>query len=268
MRVTVLASGSAGNATLVTAGGTRILVDAGIAPGTVEARMRAVFGQTLALDGIVLTHPHGDHASKAEACARHFDVPIYLTEPTRRSLGLGRGVRTRVYGPRGPFDVQAIRVEPMAIPHDAPQVALVLAHHGLRAGIVTDLGHVPRGLAAHLSGCQLLLLESNHDPAQLWASDYPTFLKQRIASPRGHLSNAQAGELLRRLDRETVEVVLVHLSRTCNQRGLALELAGRALRHRAGVVAADQDEPLDRPVRPRGVPFRRRPHEAQLLLPL
>ena len=256
MRVTTLASGSGGNATLICAGGTRVLVDAGVGPTVIEARMRAVFGEVLALDGILLTHPHGDHAGKAEACALRFGCPVWLTEPTRRSLRLSLPVRTRVFGAKARFDVGAIRVEPLPIPHDAPNVALVLEHAGHRAAVVTDLGHVPAGLAKHLDGCQAVLLESNHDPEMLARGPYPDFLKRRIASRTGHLNNDQAAQLIRRLGRGLKELCLLHISQRCNAPELALDTARAALRHDARLTVACQQEPLDFEVRGRAVAVR------------
>ncbi|HJL19915.1 MAG TPA: MBL fold metallo-hydrolase [Sandaracinaceae bacterium LLY-WYZ-13_1] len=267
MRVTILASGSGGNATLVQAGGARVLVDAGIGPRVIERRMRRVFGRALGVDAIVTTHPHGDHVGRVEPCARHFDAPVFLTAATQRRLRLGH-VPTRVFGRDAPFAIGPLVIEPMPVPHDAPQVALVFAHRGARAALVTDLGHVPRGLAGHLADCQLVLLESNHDPAMLEAGPYPAFLKRRIASRLGHLSNQQAAHLLSRLGPGVRQVVLMHLSERCNAPMLAVGSARAALRgRRVKVRVAHQDEPLDLTVRP-GPRVRRPAHEAQLALPL
>ncbi len=265
MRVTILASGSGGNATLVSAGGSRLLVDAGISEGLVESRMRAALGETVGVSGIVLTHPHGDHVGKAGELARHFDCPIWMTEATGRRLRLAH-VKTRVFGFNTPFDVGAIRVEPMPVPHDAPNVALVFDHRGTRAGLVTDLGHVPRKLAAHLANCQLVLLESNHDPAMLAEGPYPEFLKRRVASRTGHLSNQQAAHLAARLGRETRTIVLMHLSEKNNTPMLALAQTRAAMgERRVKVCCAHQDEPLDLTL---GEASRARPRpKAQLALP-
>lgn len=267
MRVTILASGSGGNATLVQAGGTRVLVDAGVGPKVIEARMRRALGEPVGLDGIVLTHPHGDHVGKVIPVANHFDAPVFVTQATRRRLAL-EGLRTRVFGAAAPFDIGAIRIEPSPIPHDAPQIALVFEHRFARAGLVTDLGHVPRHLAAHLAGCQLLLLESNHDPAMLANGPYPEFLKKRIASREGHLSNQQAAGLLAGLGRDTREVVLMHLSEKCNSPMLALASARAAIGdRRVKVRCAQQDTPLDLQVR-WSTAVKKRVSAAQLALPL
>lgn len=264
VRVTVLASGSGGNATLIQAAGVRILVDAGLGPQVLERRMRGAFGQPVDVDAIVLTHPHGDHVGKVVPCARHFDAPVYLTEATARRLVLGR-LKKRVFGRDAAFNVGPIVVEPAPIPHDAPQIALVFDHRGARAALVTDLGHVPRHLPRHLAGCQLVMLESNHDPEMLAMGPYPAFLKRRVASPVGHLSNEQAAQLLRRLGPETRDVVLMHLSETNNSPALALGCARAAIGgRRVKLRVAHQDTPLDLEVRASGKA--RAVHHAQLAL--
>lgn len=266
MRVTVLASGSSANATLIQAGGSRLLVDAGLTPTGVEERMTRGLGEAVSVDGIVLTHAHRDHAGEAGTVARHFDCPVWMSEATSRRLVLP-DVRRRVFGVNTPFDVGAIRVEPTPLPHDAPNVGLVLSHRSSRVGFVTDLGHVPNELAEHLQGCQLVLLESNHDPAMLAGGPYPEFLKKRVASRTGHLSNQQAADLLARLGRETREVVLMHLSLANNSPKLALGLARTALRgRRVRVRCAHQDEPLDLRVK-RSPSIGAKVHESQLGLP-
>lgn len=250
MRLTILASGSGGNATLVSAGETHVLIDAGIAPRMVEARMKATLGGVVDVRAIVTTHAHGDHIGKLDACALHFAAPVYLTEATARAVRVAEGVRARIYGRKAHFQVGELGVHPFPVPHDAPQVALVFEHRYARAGLVTDLGHVPQGLRDHLRGCQLVMLESNHDPEMLRAGPYPEFLKARIASKHGHLSNTQAAGLLRELGDETSDVVLAHLSQKCNTPELALRHARQAIGDReVKLRVADQDQPLEVSVR-------------------
>ncbi len=268
VRVTILASGSGGNATLVQAGGVRILVDAGVGPEIVRERMTRVLGRAVELDAIVTTHAHGDHIGKLAACARSFGARVYMTDATHRRVPARAGVRTTIYGYATPFEIGPVRVEPMPIPHDAPQVALVFAHRWARAALITDLGSVPRTLARHLEGCQLVMIESNHDPEMLERGPYPDFLKRRVGSRLGHLSNAQAAELIAQLGPETTEIVLMHVSRQNNTPLLALRTARGALSGRkVKLRAAEQDTPLDLNVR-WSAGARRRVHEAQLALPL
>lgn len=268
VRVTVLASGSGGNATLIQAAGTRILVDAGVGPEVIRARMQRVFGRALDIDAIVTTHAHGDHIGKLGACARSFGARVYVTEATERRIAALPDVSTVVYGSTTAFHVGSIRIDPMPIPHDAPQVALVFEHAWARAALITDLGEVPKRLARHLEGCQLVLLESNHDLEMLRAGPYPEFLKRRVASRVGHLSNEQAASLIAALGPETVEVVLMHISQKNNTPLLALSAARAALKGRkVKLRAAQQDVALDLAVR-WSASVRRRVHEAQLALPL
>ncbi len=231
MRITVLGSGSQGNATLVEAKGTRVLIDAGLSARTIRRRMKAALGTAPErLDGVLLTHAHGDHVGHAERVARVFgEAPIWLTESTRRALRFEGTPRTRVYGPRASFRIGALEVHPIGVPHDAPQVGLVLEGEGERAGLVTDLGTVPDALVDHLRGCRRVLIESNYDAHMLEVGPYPVRLRERIASDVGHLDNAETARLLRRLSPTTDTIVLMHLSRKNNTPAQARAVAAAAL---------------------------------------
>jgi phosphoribosyl 1,2-cyclic phosphodiesterase len=229
MKVTILASGSGGNATLFEAAGTAVLVDAGIGPRELLARIGA--GRPPA--AVVLTHEHQDHLGQCLRLSRKLKIPIYASEATARAPQLAGREEVRVFGMREPFAIGALTVSPLPLPHDAAQVALVIEGAGRRAAVVTDLGEVPPGLVDHLRGCQVALIESNHDAAMLRDGPYPAFLKRRIGSARGHLSNAQAHALLGALPAETQAVVLMHLSQSNNRPDLALASARDALGGRA-----------------------------------
>jgi len=246
MRITVLASGSRGNATLVEAGGTRLMIDAGISARAARRRAREVLGIDLQkLDAVVLTHAHGDHMAHACTYADVFGARLYATEATRRCSGLCAVPDVRVFGANVGFEVGPVSVTPEPVSHDAPQVALVLEHAGIRAAIVTDLGEVDASLVDHLRGCAAVLVESNHDEDLLANGPYPTWLKQRVASAQGHLSNAQTAELLRALGPKTTTVVLMHLSQQNNRPDLARGVASDALDGRPiQLLVASQTRPL------------------------
>jgi phosphoribosyl 1,2-cyclic phosphodiesterase len=228
MKITILASGSGGNATLFEAGGTRVLVDAGIGPRALAQRL-AASGTTGLPHAVVVTHAHQDHLGQCLRLAGKLKIPIYASEATARAEMLLGRPEVRVFGMREPFAIGALIVAPTPLPHDAAQVALVLSSGGRRAAIVTDLGEVPPALAEALAGVDVALIESNHDAEMLSRGPYPAFLKRRVASARGHLSNAQAHALLQALPRETHTVVLMHLSETNNRPALAMEMARDAL---------------------------------------
>jgi phosphoribosyl 1,2-cyclic phosphodiesterase len=240
MRVIILASGSAGNASLFEAAGTSVLVDAGIAPRALEAKLTTA-GARLP-DAIVVTHAHQDHVGQCLRLARRLRIPVYASEATARTETLHGRSEVKVFSAREPFAIGALTIAPTPLPHDAAQVAIVVEGGGHRAAIVTDLGEVPPGLTAHLAGCEVVLIESNHDAELLQNGHYPAFLKRRIASARGHLSNAQAHALLRALPAEAHTVVLMHLSKSNNRPEIALESAQDALSgRRVRLLAAAQD---------------------------
>jgi len=143
-----------------------------------------------------------------------------------------------------PFRVGDISIRARKVPHDAHQVALRFEAASGSAAIVTDLGHVPSGLADFVDGCDLLLLESNHDADMLRRGPYPHNLKQRVGGPLGHLSNAEAGDLLANLSNAPRNVVLMHLSETNNTPQLARCSAEAALGHNGSrVFVAQQRTP-------------------------
>jgi phosphoribosyl 1,2-cyclic phosphodiesterase len=268
VRVTILGSGSKGNVTLLEASGAALLVDAGLGPRTLATRMAAAGVSPERVDGVVLTHAHRDHSQHAPAYAERFGCPVYLTSATRRGVRWEKEPTTRVIGHAAPFRVGAFEVRPLPIPHDAPQVALTFEHmercagatrpihEGERVGIVTDLGHVPEALAAHLEGCATLLLESNHDPVLLRDGAYPEPLKRRVAGPLGHLSNEQSAALLERLAGGLAQVVLMHLSEKNNRPALAYAAAKHALRKSgAELLLAHQEVPLQLSSRARQLGF-------------
>ena len=260
MRITVLGSGSTGNAALVEAGDTRLLVDAGVPVRTLTERAAGVGFDLKPLSGIVLTHAHCDHAAHGEAYARAFDAPLYMTESTRRGLRFRGTPRTRLFGSQSSFSVGSIQVFPHPVPHDAPQVALVFEHEGHRAAIVTDLGHAGSDLRNHLANCGTVLLESNYDPELLRLGPYPPSVQARVAGPRGHLSNAQCADFAGRLSQSVKELVLIHVSENNNRPELALALTRAAVQGKSmRVRVAASAEPL-------GVDVPRTPQQLRLSL--
>lgn len=255
MKVTVLGSGSAGNATLVEAGGTRLLVDAGFSGRDLERRMLAVDVDPESLDGIVITHEHGDHTRGMGVLARRHGIPLYLTPVTQRacrSLLTGEE-RVVPYSSAEPFRVGALEVQPFLTVHDAADPVAVAVRDvatGLKLGIATDLGRPTASVRHALSGCNLLVLEANHDEVLLRNGPYPWSVKQRIASSRGHLSNRAAADLARELHHRALGgVVLAHLSEHCNEAELAEEVVGGAL-ERLGFSGLLRVAPQERPLEP------------------
>jgi phosphoribosyl 1,2-cyclic phosphodiesterase len=261
MRIYVLASGSDGNATVFESSDSSVLVDGGIGPQALVQRL-VDLGSDRMPDAIVVTHAHQDHVGQTARIAKKLRIPVYASEETAKRARLGDRSRVRVFSPREPFAIGGLTIEPIVVPHDADQVAFRVSDGNRSAGIATDLGEITGDLAARFACCDAVLIEANHDLGMLRTGPYPSFLKRRVESAVGHLSNAQAHELLSRLSWATRAVVLMHLSRTNNTAELALEVARDALAgRRVNLFAAEAKKPFmidideDRP----GVPFPRKP---------
>ena len=236
MKVCVLGTGSSGNATLIEAGGTRILVDAGFSGREMERRIRKIGLTPEAVHAIVITHDHRDHTRGAGVFSRRHGTPVYITDRTRQACsGLFRGTEPlRPYQAGRAFEIGAIRVEPFLTVHDAADpvaVALVDRDTGARVGIATDLGRPNAQIRLALEHSDFLILESNHDEELLRGSRYPISVQQRIASSHGHLSNRAAARFAcELLHPRLAGVLLAHLSQECNRPELASEVVGGALR--------------------------------------
>jgi phosphoribosyl 1,2-cyclic phosphodiesterase len=254
VRVTILGSGSRGNAVLVESGGTRLLVDAGFSGKDLERRLAAAEVAPESLTALLITHDHGDHTRGMGVAARRWGIPLYLTEPTRRACaGLLDGTEdVRPYSSAGNVEIGGLVVTPFLTVHDAVDpvaVTVTERESGEKLGIATDLGRATAPVRHALGGCHLLVLESNHDELLLRECAYPWSVKARIGGSHGHLSNRAAAELARELHHpELCAVVLAHLSEQANDPSLAREVVGSALarlRFRGPVEVAPQHVPLE-----------------------
>ncbi len=249
MRFASLASGSRGNCLVAEAGATRVLVDCGLSPRETERRLARLGLAPAELSAILVTHEHDDHVGHAYPFAARHALPVYLTHGTRRAQedagAAADGVELRLIEGRAPFAVGDVRVEPFTVPHDAREpVQFVLGDGARRLGVLTDLGTSTAHVETVLSGCDALVLETNHDLDLLWGGDYPKWLKERIGGPFGHLDNAAAGRLLAALERSRLKhVVAAHLSQQNNTAALARAALAQALDCEADWVGvATQDE--------------------------
>jgi len=223
IRFTSLGSGSEGNALLIEAGSTRLLIDCGLPVRQALARIEARGVDPMGLDAILVTHEHGDHIGGVMALARKTGATVYLTRGTHaavhvRSTDACNGVTLRIIDSHVPFELGSVEVQPFPVPHDAREpVQYVVVHGALRLGILTDLGMLTPHVERSLQDCDGLVLEFNHDPELLAASSYPDSLKQRIAGRYGHLCNRDAAGLLGRLNLDRLQhVVAAHLSQSNN----------------------------------------------------
>lgn len=226
MRFAVLGSGSGGNAAVVESGGTRLLVDAGLSAKQLVLRLRKVGIEPETLDGILLTHEHGDHVSGLRVLMKSIAVPVYATPSTSHVVRENLGpVSWKLFECGSSFRIGEFEIESFAVPHDAVEPVGFVFRNGDRAiGLVSDTGHVTGKITARLNGVQALFIEANYDDELLEADTRrPWSTKQRISSRHGHLSNAQSAALVAELIPMGLErVVLGHLSKDCNKPEVAI----------------------------------------------
>jgi phosphoribosyl 1,2-cyclic phosphodiesterase len=259
LRVSILASGSAGNCTLLETQRTRLLVDAGL--GKKETLRRLAMMELAAghLDGIVISHEHSDHIGGLMALISQWrNLTVYLNAathaevvrmlPERQAKRLQR-VEFIQAGQR--FAVGDIEVAPFIIPHDAVDpLGFTFASGGVKLGLVTDLGYLPALVKERIRDCDALVLESNHDLEMLKVGPYPWHVKQRVMSRTGHLSNDTVSQFLadpEGFDGRSRYVVLAHLSENNNNPDVARISAEEALNRRAfpgELLVASQHQPL------------------------
>lgn len=261
MRMTILASGSRGNSTVLSSSQASILVDAGISCKETLKRMKAAGEDPQKLKAIVISHEHQDHVAGLQVLARKLKVPVYVTEATyqswRRSTKDPAGKPARLervehFHAGRSFSVGDITVSTFTTSHDAVDpCGFTFRAEGVKFGIVTDLGYLSANVKDALRGCDGLMIESNHDLEMLRTGPYPWMVKQRIMNKKGHLSNSALAEFFARdYDNQAAFLVLAHLSEHNNHPELARETAYKALGGRmnlfqsCSLALARQDQPL------------------------
>jgi phosphoribosyl 1,2-cyclic phosphodiesterase len=229
VRVASLGSGSKGNATLIQAGDTQLLLDCGFGLRETEQRLQRLGTSARELTAIVVTHEHGDHIGGVPPLARRYQLPVYLSFGTRQAVSGGRqsleALDCREVRPERAFRVGALDVLPVPVPHDAREpLQFLFSAHGRCAGVLTDLGSLTPHVVEAYAECDSLVLECNHDPGMLAKGPYPPSLKRRVGGHLGHLSNGQAAALLEQINLDRLQhLVLSHLSEQNNTPQRALQ---------------------------------------------
>lgn len=233
MRISVLASSSRGNASVIAAGSTALMVDAGISALRITRGLEDCGVRPAALQAIFITHEHEDHTKGLGRFAAKHRPPIYCSRYLRNDLrAIAPDSPLTYVEPGSAVQVGDIRVTPFAVSHDAADpLGYIFEHEGVRLGYITDTGRVTRQMESILAGVHALYIESNYDEDMLRSSGRPHYLISRISGPFGHLSNTQAGELVERLAHpELRHVILGHLSPECNTPACAERSMERILR--------------------------------------
>jgi phosphoribosyl 1,2-cyclic phosphodiesterase len=258
--VSMLASGSRGNCAVVASAKTKILVDAGISARETCKRIKSLGEDPRSLAAILITHEHSDHIYGLATLAKKLNIPVFMTEATHqawaRAVRHEKGEAPKLqkferFQSGCSFQIGDIAVQPFTIPHDAADpVGFTLRAEGVKIGLATDLGYIPVSVRDHLRGCDVLIMESNHDLEMLRGGPYPWSVKQRVMSRVGHLSNEALADFFSSdYDNSATFVVLAHLSEQNNHPEIARRGAERALAARGSLfqnrlLLATQSEAL------------------------
>lgn len=231
MRLVPIASGSSGNCIYVGSNQAHILVDVGISAKRIALGLGQLDIKPEELDGILITHEHVDHIGGLGVMCRKYNIPVYASQGTIEAIKkydkLG-SVEEDIFHSieiDHAFNIKDINVNAMRTSHDCVSpVAYSFANGNSKVAIATDLGTYTDYTVEHLKGMDAILLEANHDVRMLQVGPYPYWLKQRILSDEGHLSNELSGRLLSDILHDNMKkIILGHLSKENNMPELAYE---------------------------------------------
>lgn len=254
MKIVVLASGSAGNATYIeTAAGVKILIDAGVSYLQITKRLRNQNIKLETLDAIIITHEHTDHTKSLIRLLDKTKAMLYINKKSYKHLD--RTIKDGIehypicfIEEETKYQIKDLMFMPLSLSHDAANTfGYILESEGKSLGYITDTGVVPIKYLPLLARMNVLIMESNHDVEMLLNSSRHWSLKQRILSPYGHLSNQMCSEILKSVISEhTKYVVLAHISRECNTYELAYDFNIKELsdKEKIEILVARQEEEL------------------------
>lgn len=230
-----LFSGSSGNSALISSQTVHFLIDAGL-PGKTIANALFLCGHAPErLSGILITHEHMDHIKGAGILSRKYDIPIYANAATwgamEKTIGKVALKNIRIFQTNHDFYIGDFNILPYAISHDAAEpVGFCIHKNGRKIAQMTDLGHVDQTILDIVQDAQVLLVEANHDIGKLENGPYPRYLKNRIRSRSGHLSNDDSGKVCCKLaERGVRRFILGHLSAENNTEQLAFTSVAHSL---------------------------------------
>lgn len=235
MRFASLGSGSAGNALVVEAKQTRLMLDCGFSIKETVMRLARLNLVPEDLSGVVVTHEHDDHAGGAFKFAAKYNIPVWMTYGTlkmaTRYLPTHHALQLNIVDSHQVFAIADIQVQPYPVPHDAREpIQCVFFDGNHKLGVLTDVGRTTPHIESLLSGCKALVLECNHDASLLQAGPYSRALKQRVGGDLGHLENSDSANLLAKLDNSQLQhLVAAHLSAKNNNPQLAKSALAKVL---------------------------------------
>jgi len=231
LRFAYLGSGSKGNAALVEAGATCVMVDCGFSVAEAERRLARLQRAPGDLGAILVTHEHGDHISGVARFARRHEIPVWMTPGTHAGAPDRDLPEINFFSCHERFSLGDLGVRPMPVPHDAREPCQFVFEDGRhRLGILTDTGHITPHIVDSMAHCDALVVECNHDTQMLQLGPYPVTVKRRVGGRLGHLNNGQAASLVTSLDGSRLQhLVAVHISEVNNTMDLACQALAEAV---------------------------------------
>jgi phosphoribosyl 1,2-cyclic phosphodiesterase len=229
IRICSLSSGSSGNCIYVGSESTGLLVDCGVSGKEILEGLKNIGVCNTAIRGILVTHEHSDHTKGLGVVSRKLNVPLYANSKTwegfEGSIGAIKSENIKVFDTGKEFNINEINIKSFTIPHDASDpVGFSFMEGNKKVCIATDMGYFSEEVKSNIKGSDMVLLESNHDIEMVKVSQYPYFLKRRILSDVGHLSNEAAGKaVFELLETGVRKVLLGHLSKENNFPELAYQ---------------------------------------------
>lgn len=250
MRFAALGSGSEGNALIVEAGATRIMIDCGFAAREVTRRLARIGLSPDDINAILITHEHGDHTRGINTFAAKHQIPVFMTHGTQETLnGKCVDIDCRSFNSHAVVAIDDLEITSFPVPHDAREpVQFVISDGKSRLAVLTDTGTITACIEKRVTACDAIVLECNYDADLLRDNfQYPDFLKKRIRGQFGHLCNKDASALLGKIDCSRLRhVVAAHLSQKNNHPDKARTALADALHCEADwITVADQQNGFD-----------------------
>ncbi|CCQ94042.1 putative metallo-hydrolase yycJ [[Clostridium] ultunense Esp] len=224
-----LSSGSSGNCQYIETDRVKILIDGGLSGKKIERLLSSIDVCPTTIDSILVTHEHIDHIRGVGVLSRRYDIPIYANQSTwtrmERAVGEIKAKNIKIIESNEDFQLGDLDIHSFKVFHDAAEpVGYCIYHKNIKISIITDTGWVNDNMKSIIKGSSLYLMESNHDVKMLKEGNYPWYLKKRILSTKGHLSNFDAGKTLSEVLTGNGEIVLLaHLSKENNRPSIAHE---------------------------------------------
>lgn len=240
-----LASGSSGNCHLINDGKNSVLVDAGLSGKRIENKLKEIGIDPKSLTAILVSHEHSDHICGVGVLSRRYNIPIYANKGTWEGMSTKIGEikenNIKYFNSTEDFNIRDFNIKSYDIPHDANEpVGFSIKKDNVKISIVTDLGYIDENIKNEVGDSDLVVLESNHDEEMLKAGSYPYYLKQRILSNIGHLSNEAAGDTIVDLvNRNVKSILLAHLSKENNFPELAIATVKNILNDKKIIIGED-----------------------------